>query len=579
MAIENKKASIKSLHQIFVYLGKYRVGLFAVLLSLTMTSGAVLALGKGIHYLVDYGLSDSHGILLNKSIGILALIILTFSIASYFRSSLINIIAEKVVADLRRDVYKHMVQVAPSFFETNKVSEVISTITTDTSILNDIIGSVFSYSLRNIFMMLGGIVLLFLTNWKLTLYMFLTIPVSVVPIIFITKKLRQMSRDSRNNLASLNGLIEDSLTNIKTIQSYNLEEFETNRFNIKLMETLKGAITRNRWRSSLIGLMVMIAFSAVLMILWLGGREVIHGHMTAGALSSFLFYSITVASSLAGITEVVSDAQRAAGVAERLFELMNIKLEIIDDTQTMPIPKNYQNITFSNVSFIYPARPTIKALDNVSFGIKKGEKVAIVGQSGAGKSTICQLLLRLYNYQSGTISIDNTAINKVALNELRNFFAIVSQDPVIFSTNIFDNIRYGKLNASEDEITDAAKASEILDFVNTLPDKFYTYIGERGMTLSGGQKQRIAIARAILRNPEVLILDESTSNLDAENELLVQKALDRLMQNRTTIIISHNIQNTINADKIIVLEEGKVAAIGNHNELLKNCVTYQKLCS
>jgi ATP-binding cassette subfamily B protein len=403
------------------------------------------------------------------------------------------------------------------------------------------------------------------------------VPLSVIPIIVIGRKVRGLSRLSQDKIANINSRIEESLNGIKTVQAYNREEYENQLFSQTVALALEAAIKRTRIRSLLIALVVLLVFLAMIYVLWVGGNYVITGKMTPGELSSFLFYSVLVASSFGGLSEVIGDLQRAAGATERLFELLEIKSDIQEPTTPKHINNNFQQIIFDHVSFAYPSRPNMDALIDINFSINRGEIVAIVGPSGSGKSTIMQLLLRFYDYQTGMIRFDDVGINELPLAELRNLFATVPQDPLIFSGTAYDNILYGRLDATAEEVKQAARSAEILDFIETLPQGFNTFLGEKGIRLSGGQRQRIAIARAILKNPQILLLDEATSSLDSENEKLVQEALDNLMLGRTTIVIAHRISTIYNSHKIIVLNQGRIEAIGSHLELIQHNELYQRL--
>jgi len=572
---ENKYHAIR---YIIKYFAPYKLALFGVFIALCFTSSSVLGLGKGIEYLIDQGFSSHNQHLLNKSLIVLLFIITLLSIATFIRAYLINSIAEKVVAAIRSDVYSHIIKLDPGFFETSKTSDIISRLATDSTVLNSIIGSVVSVSLRNVLMLAGGIFLLVSTSGKLSLYVGILLPLVIIPIITLGKKVRSLAKVSQGNISLLSSQIEESLNGIKTVQAFVREEYEIGNFTYKVKTAQDSAISWIRYRGFLAAIVIMMVFSSIVIVLWIGGMDVISGQMSAGALSSFIFYSIIVASSIGGLSEVFGDIQRAAGACDRLFELLNIKSNLKDGYQTLPNNEPEQ-IKFTNISFSYPARPDFKAINNFNLEIKQGEKIALVGPSGAGKTTLFQLLLRFYDPSSGTIYIDNIDIKTLKTKLLREQFALVSQDPVIFSASGLDNIRYGKIDASEDEVRAAAAQAEILDFLMGLPQGIHTFLGEKGVRISGGQKQRIAIARVIIKDPKILLLDEATSSLDNENEKLVQLAVQKLMQGRTTIIIAHRLSTIVNCDRIVVVDNGAIDAIGTHATLLKTNGLYARLAA
>ena len=488
-----------------------------------------------------------------------------------------NWICEQLEVNIKKSAYQNIISISPSYFENMKVSDVLSRLTSDLTLISTTLVMIASFSLRNILMAIGGLILLLLSSLKLTSYVLLILPVILVPLVIIGRKIRKLSKDNQQAVSQCNSHIEESINFIKTVQAYNHEEFEYQRF-INLTTALQEvAHERIKLRSLLFSLVIGLILSAVAFVLWIGGQDVLSGEMSAGSLSSFIFYSILVSTSIGGLSEIFSDWQRAIGALERVIEVVEAKSIIAEGSASLDLNSDELRLIVQDVSFSYPSRPEIKVLDDISFEVKGGSTIAIVGPSGAGKSTIFQLLLRFYKFDAGSISINGLDIAQLKLKDLRELFALVSQDSVIFSGSAYDNILYGRMDASRSEVEEAAKAAEIFTFFDSLPDGLNTYLGEKGVKLSGGQKQRIAIARAILRNPKFLLLDEATSSLDNENEKLVQLALTRLSKDRTTLVIAHRISTIVNADSIIVFDKGKIVAQGKHNELLKSSELYQKL--
>ena len=573
-----RKGKLKSLGLMKRYLAPYRIGLVGVIIALIFTSSSVLGLGRGIQYLIDKGFSGNNPALLDKALIVLLGVTALLAVATYTRASLINIICEKVVADIRRDVYRHIIRVSPSFFEHTKTSDVLSRLTTDTTLLNGIIASVLSIALRNMLMMFGSLAFLFITSTKLTLYVLFIVPLVLIPILVMGRKVRGLSKLAQDKIVEISAHIEESLGGIKTVQAYTREDVECQQFDYKVDDALTTAVHRVRRRALLVAVVILMVFGAVAIVLWIGGHDVLAHRMTAGQLSSFIFYAIVAASSLGALSEVASDLQRAAGATERLFELLTITSDIRDPIDPQHLPANSRGeIIFTDISFQYPARPDRSALSHFNLHVHPGETIALVGPSGAGKTTLFQLLLRFYDPQAGRITLDGIPIQQLPVSELREQFGLVSQEAVIFSTSALENIRYGKPDATVEEVISAAKAAEAWDFISVLPQGLDTYLGEKGVRLSGGQRQRIAIARAILKNPRILLLDEATSNLDASNELMVQQALETLMENRTTLVIAHRLATIVNADRIIVIDNGMIEAIGTHNDLSAQGGLYAKL--
>lgn len=574
-----KKAKIGQLVPVFKYLRPYRLAVIGAMLALIVTSSTVLGFGAGLRYLVDSAFQNgSHPEVINHSFGILLGAIFLLAGATYTRYYLVSWLGEKVIADIRRDVYASLVTMDVSFFEVSRTGDLVSRLMTDTTLLQTVIGSSISVALRNGLMMVGGLVMMLFMSASLTSYILLIVPLVVVPIIIIGRDVRSLSRDAQSRMADVSAHAEESISAIRTIQALALETQEKKRFNGFIDASLGTSLSRIRKRSLLVALVIALVLGAICVVLWLGSQRVISGELTSGQLSAFLFYAMLVAAGTGALSEVVGDLQRAAGATERLMELKQMLPAIKAPAEPKSVPSSLAlPLRFENVRFAYPSRPNIWALDQVSFTVQPGETVALVGPSGAGKSTVMQLLLRFYDVQEGRILIGDTAITEFDPLEWRGRIGLVPQDPMIFSTSAFENIRYGRAEADEASIRAAAKQAEALEFIEALPDGFATYLGEKGVRLSGGQRQRIAIARALVRNPELLLLDEATSALDSENERKVQLALELLMKNRTTLVIAHRLSTVENANRILVFDHGKIVAQGPHSQLMGSSELYQKL--
>ena len=573
-----QKGNLKSLRSLRVYLKPYTLSLLGVGIALIFTSSAVLGIGKGLGYLVDKGFAQHNPDLLDKALLVLLAVTFLLACATYARYYLITYVGERVVADIRRDVYQHVIHLSPTFYETTKTGEILSRITADTALLQMAVGSSLSIALRNFLMLVGGIILLIITSPKLTGYVAFIVPAVIIPIILFGKRVRGFSRATQNKVAELASHAEQSLNGIRTIQAYVQEDWESNRFNNFVASAFTTAMKRVRMRALLTAMVICLVFGAVGLVLWIGGHDVLSGRMQAGQLSSFIFYSIVVAGSVGALSEVAGGLQQAAGATERLFELLYTKPDIHDPENPVSLSGKIEGrIEFNNITFLYPSQKEKTALESFTLQVSPGQHVALVGPSGAGKSTVFQLLLRFYDPQHGNITIDGCPIRQMKLAELRSLFGYVSQDPVIFSADAMENIRYGNPDATDEQVIEAAKAAEAYEFIAKLPQGFQTFLGEKGVRLSGGQRQRIAIARAILKNPKILLLDEATSALDTENEKLVQAALINLMKGRTTLVIAHRLSTVLTADNIVVIDNGMIDAMGTHQELTAQSGLYARL--
>jgi len=561
----------------------YRLRLIIALLALVVTAGLTLSMGQGIRLMIDQGFSAQSEQGLADALSLFGVIIFFMSIGAYCRFYMVSWIGERVVADIRTKLYTHLVSLTPSFFEDNLAGEIQSRVTTDTTILQTVIGSSFSMALRNSLTFIGGLVLMFISNTKLTLIVLLVVPLIVFPIIFIGRKVKKLSRQSQDKIATVGAWAGESLQNIKVVQAFTREDRVTEQFTQAAEGAFQVALTRIRFRAILITLVMMLVMGSVAGMLYVGGTDVLAGKLSAGDLSAFVFYAIMVAGALAAVTEVYGEVQRAAGAVERIRELLDTEPEIIspptrsESSDSKANAVNSPLLSFQHVVYAYPSRPKQLAINDLNLDIKDGERIALVGPSGAGKSTMFDLLLRFRDPLTGVIELSGEPLKDLNLQNLRSKFALVPQQPVLFSTNVIENLRYGLPGASEGEVIAAAKAAHAHDFIEQLPEGYQSFLGEQGVKLSGGQKQRLAIARAILRDPKILLLDEATSALDAQSEYHVQQGLDVLMKGRTTLIIAHRLATVAHVDRIAVFNQGSLVDIGTHEHLLQSSSLYKRL--
>ena len=558
----------------------YRFRLMVAVVALIFTATLTLSLGQGIKLMIDEGFSSQSTLGLANALTFVGFTIVAMSVGAYFRFYMISWLGERVIADIRKKLYSHLISLPPSFFEDNLAGEIQSRVTTDTTLLQTVIGSSFSFALRNTLTFIGGLTLMFISNVKLTMIVLLVVPFIVFPLIYFGRKVKKLSRDSQDKIATVGAWAGESLQHIKVVQAFTREDRVNEQFGEAAEGAFDVALKRIRQRAALIAMVMMLVMGAVAGMLFVGGSDVIAGELSAGDLAAFVFYAIMVAGSLAAVTEVYGEVQRAAGAAERIRELLAMKSDIRSPQESNSViekPNSDVLIEFKDLTYAYPSRPNTDALTKLNLAIKAGESIALVGPSGAGKSTLFDLLLRFRDPKSGDIKISGKSLSQWNLQELRSQFALVPQQPVLFSANVLENLKYGRPDATEAEVFAAAKAANAAEFIEQLPDGYQSFLGEQGVKLSGGQKQRLAIARAILRDPKILLLDEATSALDAQSEHYVQQALDELMKGRTTLVIAHRLATVRHVDRIAVFDQGQLVDIGSHDELLKSSELYRRL--
>lgn len=571
------KGKIGALAPVIGFILPYRWRVLAAIIALIFTAGVTLSIGQGIRLMIDGGFASESAAALADSVEFFMILIVLLAVGTFTRYYIVSWIGERVTADMRKAVFNHIISLHPSFFESTSTGEIQSRITTDTTLIQTVVGSSVSIALRNILMFLGGVIWLFITNAKFTLILLSTVPLIILPIIFFGRRVRSLSRNTQDKIADVGSYVNESLSNIKTVHAFNHQAQDRERFGQFVEDAFSVSVVRIAQRAWLTVAVIILVFGGISLLLWMGGQDVQAGVISGGELAAFLFYAIMVATSMASISEVLGDLQRAAGATERLIELLNVDNLITAPHSAKPLPKDAQTeIEIRDICFSYPTRPDHLAVDHLSLSVSRGETLALVGASGAGKSTIIDLILRFYDVQSGAILFDGVDIRDLDPLILRRHVGLVPQQPTLFSGTVLDNIRYADASATEERIIEAAKAAYAHEFIERLPQGYQSQVGEAGVRLSGGQRQRLAIARAILKDPELLLLDEATSALDADSEHIVQIALDKLTKERTTIVIAHRLATVINADKIAVLDQGKLVATGVHDELIISNNLYRR---
>ena len=576
---KEKLKAFNSLLPIFSFIKPYKLMLSLALLALLVTAIINLSLGQAVKSVIDNGFIAGSEQQLQATILGLVFLVGLLAVGTFSRFYLMSWLGERVSADIRKAVFNRIVTLHPSYFEENRSGELMSRLTTDTALLQSIIGSSFSMSLRSLFLLIGGLIMLFVTNLKLSLVVIVAVPFILIPMLVYGRKVRALAETSQGAIADIGTYAGEIIQNIKVVQSYTHEAREQVAFGNEVEKAFVVAKRRVKQRSFLIAIVIFLTFAAISSMLWIGGMDVLSGKMTGGELGAFVFYAIIVATSVATIAEVYGELQRAAGSATRLLDLLKVESDIKQPNRTSVMKAQSSSaITFEQVNFSYPSRPDIAALHDINLVIPTGKTVALVGPSGAGKTTLFELLQRFYDPQHGQIKFNDTDITQLALTDLRDAMGMVPQQPILFSSDVWHNIRYGNPQATDAQVIEAAKRAHADEFINELPQGYASFLGEQGVRLSGGQKQRIALARAILKDPNVLLLDEATSALDAQSESHVQAALNELMANRTTLIIAHRLSTVIDADLIVVMDKGRIVDTGDHHSLLTSSTLYKRLC-
>jgi len=568
----------KALKLVIEFISPYRRAVAGALVALVITAGITLGLGQGLRILVDQGLATQSPENLAKAIGLFFVLVLGLAFGSFARFYLVSWIGERVVADIRKKVFNHLIDLHPGFFEQNRALEIQSRFTADTTVLQSVIGSTVSIALRNTLMLIGGLILLFVTNAKLAAIILLGFPLVIAPILFFGRRVRQLSRLSQDRVADVGSYVGENLSQIKTVQAFNHQPHDRRFFSEVSEKAFDIARERIRQRAWLTTLAISLVMGAVGVVIWIGGLDVIYGRISPGELAAFVFYSLLVGVAAGAISEVIGELQRAAGSAARLFELLQTEPAFVREGENRSFSGPVTGeITIEHLGFSYPGRQAQPAISDLSLHIRPGETLALVGPSGAGKSTLFDLLLHFYQPDSGQILIDGLDTAELSLEALRRCFALVPQNPALFHGSVADNIRYARPGAEQSDVEQAARIAHADEFIQALPQGYDTPLGDAGLGLSGGQKQRLAIARALLADAPILLLDEATSALDAESEHLIQQAMPALTAGRTTLVIAHRLATVRDADRIAVLEQGRLLAVGSHDELMRDNELYQRL--
>jgi ATP-binding cassette, subfamily B, bacterial len=573
-------ARLRALVVLWRFATPYRARMLLFALALVVAAACFLVIGQGLKQVIDRGFAGGDPQALNQALFFLLGVIVVMSVATWVRFYLISWLGERVIADIRRAVFSRLLSLSPGWFEQARIGDVISRLTTDTALLEQVVGTSVSMALRNGLLGLGALAMLMLTSWKLTVLVLLMVPVVIGPIVVFGRQVRKLARASQDRVADLGSYVDEALHEVRTVQAYGHEDEDRRLFGSRAEAAFDTARSRIRVRASLISAVIVLVFTGTGVILWIGGHDVLTGSITPGALSAFVFYAAMVASATGALSEVIGDLQRGAGAAERLIEILDTRPEITAPAQPLALPEPpIGSLQLQAVTFHFPSRPNQTALQDVSLDVRPGESLALVGPSGAGKSTVFQLLLRFYDPQRGTVRVDGVDVKHVDPRALRKRIALVAQEPAIFAASVAENVRYGRPDAPDEEVRRACDAAFATEFVEMLPQGFDTWLGERGVRLSGGQRQRLAIARAILSGRPILLLDEATSALDSESERMVQLALERLMQARTTLIIAHRLSTVKSVNRIAVMNHGRLAAVGSHDELLTGNPLYARLAA
>ena len=573
-----RRSKLRPLLALAPYVARYRGRAILALIALTVAAITTLLVPVAVRRMIDFGFTPKGIALINSYFGVMIAVVAVLALASASRYYLVMTIGERIVADIRRDVFAHLISLSPSFFDSARSGELISRLTADTTQIKSAAGASVSIALRNLLLFLGAATMMVITSPRLSGFVLLAIPLIVLPLVAFGRWVRRLSRNAQDTLADATAYASELVGAIRTVQAYTGEKLANARFGKEVEGAYEAARVSTKARAVLTAIIIFIVFTSVVAILWVGSHDVLTGAITPGRLGQFVLYAAFAAAGLGQLSEVWGEVSAASGASERLFEILRVKPEITAPAAPLALPSPARgDVGFDKVSFAYPARPDVSAVDQVSLSVRAGEKVAIVGPSGAGKSTLFHLLLRFYDPASGTISFDGVPIKSADPQSFRSRIALVPQDPVVFAASARENIRFGRPGADDAEVERAAELAHATEFIRRLPDGFDAQLGERGVTLSGGQRQRIAIARAILRDAPLLLLDEATSALDAESETLVQTALEELMRHRTTLVIAHRLATVLSCDRILVMDQGRIVEQGTHASLVADNGLYARL--
>lgn len=572
------RRNLKPLGRLVPYLARHRAMVVGACFFLALAALTTLSLPLAVRRVIDHGFIEADSGLINAYFGMLMVLAAVLALASAGRYFFVITLGERVVADLRKDVFSHLTKLSPTFYDTADSGEIVSRLAADTTQVKAAVGSTASLFLRNAILFLGALAMMVATSPALSLIVIAAIPFIVLPLVAFGRGVRRRSRHAQDTLALATAYASEAIGAMRTVQAFTSERAVTNRFGATVDEAFGAARASIKARALLTAIAIFLIFASVVAVLWIGAARVNAGSLSPGTLSQFLLYAVFAAGALGQLSEVWGELALAAGAAERLSELLAEEPVIVAPASPAALPAPATGrVAFEEVAFSYPSRPDMPTLNGLSFTIEPGETVAIVGPSGAGKSTIFALLERFYDPTGGRIRVDGVDLTAADPVDLRTRIALVPQDTTIFAASARDNIAFGDPSAPDEAIVSAARQALADGFVSALPEGYGTLLGERGVTLSGGQRQRIAIARALLRDAPILLLDEATSALDAESEVLVQKALDKLMVGRTTLVIAHRLSTVLKADRILVLNEGRLAEEGNHQSLIAKGGIYARL--
>ena len=566
-----------SLRALRPFIMRYRLQIGLALLFLLISAAGALSIPAAVGQVIDRGFLAENIGNINRWFWLLFAAAAMMAVGGGLRFYWVSWLGQRVVADIRQSVYARVLSMSPEFFGNTRTGEVLSRLNTDTTLVETLVGSTVSFGVRNLLMLVASSIALAITAPALAGVIALLIALIIVPVVMLGRWVRRLSRSAQDRVADFSARGDETINAVQTVQSFAQEARERERFDESVESAFVAARDRIRASTFLIVLVIMMTFGAITFVLWLGARSVLSGEMTPGQLGQFVLYAAIAAGSTASLSEIWSQLQRAAGAMERLAELLEAKPSIVSPVQPRSLPEGPLSVSFDKVGFAYPSRPDEPVLHGLSFEVRAGETVAIVGPSGAGKSTLFQLLLRFYDPDAGRVSLAGTDIRELDLLELRRRLGVVPQDVVMFSGSAAQNIAYGRPEASPGLIEQAAHSAHVEEFVARWPDRYDTFLGERGIRLSGGQRQRIAIARALLKEPPLLLLDEATASLDAESERLVQEALNDIGDNRTVLVIAHRLATVRRADRIMVLDQGRVVAQGSHDTLVAESPLYARL--